>query len=173
MSEEALRIRVADLLYRTRGRDWDYSFLLQPEPLVGEGWYAIHRRIFANVEPSSAPVGLRGSLGIGQGQPFFATAFTDAERQDHQGRSIAHYLVWLGRPADDAPGKSFGPALVEGFRPALEAVFDLAPEQLMKGETLALDSLLRRRFRAALTGVELTVVGPSAGLVRWLGTVAV
>lgn len=173
MTDEALGIRVRDLLYRTRGRDWDYAFLLQPAPLIGEGWYAIHRRIFANVEPSSAPVGLRGTLGIGQGHPFFATAFTDAERHDHQGRSIAHYLVWLGQSADDAPGKSFGPGLVESFRPALDAVFDLVPEQLMSGETLALDSVLRQRFGASLDRLELTITNASAAPVRWLGTVAV
>ena len=70
---EALSLRLGDVLYRTRGHDWDYAFLLQPEPLLSEGWYTLHRRIFANVEPSETPVLLRGQLAIGTGQPFFAT----------------------------------------------------------------------------------------------------
>ena len=33
----AAAYNLSDVLYRTRGRDWDYGFLLQPEPLLGEG----------------------------------------------------------------------------------------------------------------------------------------
>ncbi len=103
---DTLRLRLNELLYRSRGRDWDYVFLLQPPPLIGEGWYSLHRRIFSNVEPSAAPVLLRGSLGVGTGQPFLATAFTDSARRDYQSRPVAHYLTWLGKSAEAAPGCS-------------------------------------------------------------------
>jgi hypothetical protein len=168
---EPIKLRVRDLLYRSRGRDWDYAFLLQPEPLVGEGWYALHRRIFANVEPGPEPLLLRGALGIGQGQPFFATAFTDGERCDSQGRDVAHYLVWLGQQADEAAGVDFGPGVVEALAPALDAVFDLSPQALQLGETAALDSLLRRRFQAAVTQTEISLTPPLHSLLRWLGTI--
>jgi hypothetical protein len=171
---EPLRLRLSDVLYRTRGRDWDYAFLLQPEPLLGEGWYALHRRIFANVEPSAEPVLLRGELGIGAGHPFFATAFTDAERRDSQARPIAHYIAWLGPAADRAPGQSFGPGLVQALSAALDSVFDLEPDVVKRGETKALDSLLRARFRAALPASELSIDvsdEPTRAL-RWLGTLA-
>lgn len=168
---ESLPLRLRDVLYRTRGRDWDYAFLLQPVPLIGEGWYALHRRIFSNVEPEPTPLLLRGALGIGIGHPFFATAFTDPERVDSQGRPVAHYIVWLGADAEAAPGVSFGPGLVQALHGALDAVFDLAPEALRVGEK-PLDTLLRQRFLAALSGdqVQVTVTAPAA--LRWLGTLA-
>lgn len=169
---ETLLLRLSDVLYRTRGHDWDYAFMLQPEPLLGEGWYALHRRIFANVEPTDVPVLLRGALGIGTGQPFFATAFTDAQRRDSQARPIAHYIAWFGAAAEKAPGVSFGPGLVEQLGTALDRVFELAPETVTRGETKPLDALLRARFRAELRRAAVSVTcEPVAGL-RWLGTIA-
>ena len=169
---DALTLHLRDVLYRTRGHDWDYAFLLQPEPLLGEGWYALHRRIFANVEPSFEPVLLRGALGIGVGQPFFATAFTDAHRRDYQDRPIAHYVVWFGAAAESAPGSSFGPGLVQALGAALDRVFNLTPEAVRRGETKALDSLLRARFQAALSVTQVTVSCEPSRTLRWLGTIA-
>lgn len=169
---ETLTLRFCDVLYRTRGYDWDYAFLLQPEPLLGEGWYALHRRIFANVEPSATPVLLRGELGVGTGQPFFATAFTDTKRHDYQARPIAHYLAWFGPAAERAPGVSFGEGLVEALGAALDSVFDLAPETVKHGETKALDTLLRARFQAAVPGHEVSVSCEPSRALRWLGSVA-
>ena len=168
---DALSLRLRDVLYRTRGRDWDYSFLLQPVPLLGEGWYTLHRRIFANVEPEPTPVLLRGALGIGTGQPFLATVFTDPARVDSQARPVAHYIVWLGPDAEAAPGLSFGPGLVQALSSALDSVFDLAPEAIRSGEQ-PLDTLLRQRFQAALKGDEVRVPTSSNGTLRWLGTIA-
>ncbi len=167
---EALTLELRDILYRTRGHDWDYAFLLQPEPLLGEGWYALHRRIFAHVEPARRPLVLRGALGIGTGQPFFATAFTDAARRDGQGRPIAHYITWLGKAAEDAPGLSFGPGLVVGLGAALDAIFDLIPATLTRGQSKPLDTLLRGRFLEALPAQSLRVPCELADDVRWLGT---
>lgn len=167
-----LTVDLRHVLYRTRGHDWDYAFLLQPEPLLGEGWYALHRRIFANVEPTALPVLLRGELGIGTGQPFFASAFTDPVRRDYQDRAIAHYLTWFGEAAEAAPGWSFGPGLVAALSPALDAVFGLSPARLVRGETRPLDTLLRSRFLATLPRPDYAVACTSAGSVRWLGTIA-
>jgi len=169
---ETLTLRLRDVLYRTRGHDWDYAFLLQPEPLLGEGWYALHRRIFANVEPTEAPLLLRGALAIGPGQPFFATAFTDARRRDYQARPIAHYIAWFGAAAESAPGASFGEGLVEALGTALDSVFNLAPDAVKRGETKALDALLRARFQAALSATEVSVKCEPSRSLRWLGTVA-
>ena len=169
---EQLRIRLGEVLYRTRGRDWDYGFLLQPAPLLGEGWYALHRRIFANLEPGLSPLLLRGALGIGTGHAFFATAFVDPQRRDYQDRPIAHYLTCLGAAAEAAPGLSFAPGLVEALRPALDSVFELSAEAMRRGETKPLDALVRERFQSALALSELTVpCAPDAPL-RWLGTIA-
>ena len=170
---DALSLRLADVLYRTRGRDWDYGFLLQPPPLLGEGWYTLHRRVFANVEPSAAPLLLRGELGIGTGKPFFATTFTDAERRDSQGRPIAHYIVWLGAKAESAPGRNFGPAFVAALQAPLDAIFELSPQAVQRNETKPLDALLRARFGAAVTTPELRLDCDSTSSLRWLGTLAV
>ncbi len=172
MAERKLHLKVKDLLYRTRGRDWDYAFLLQPAPLLSEGWYTIHRRIFANVEPTPEPLLLRGTLAIGQGHPFFASAFTDQERRDHQGRPVAHYLVWFARAGDPSPDGDFGAPLLTALSAALAAVFELVPQQLLRGQTAALDSLLRDRFAQALGSSELTLALRDRSEARWLGTVA-
>lgn len=171
MSSE-LRLAIGELLYRTRGRDWDYAFLLQPPPLVSEGWYGVHRRIFGGVEPSEAPVLLRGELGVGLGTPFFSTAFVDAARRDSQGRPIAHYVTWLGRAADEASGGSFGPGLIDALGPALDAVFSLSPESFRRPDGRPLDTLLRERFVAALPASPLLVPAPRDAALRWLGTIA-
>lgn len=169
---EKLRLRLDEVLYRSRGRDFDYVFLLQPRPLIGEGWYALHRCIYRNVEPGPSPVLLRGELGVGTGQPFLATAFTDPVRRDHQARPIAHYLTWLGKAAESAPGCSFGPPLLEALGPALDSVFELAPAALARGETKPLDALLQRRFAAGLPGLELELRCERPSEIRWLGTLA-
>lgn len=173
MSDGHLRIPSTELLYRTRGRDWDYAFLLQPPPLLGEGWYTLHRRIFAHVEPTAEPLMLRGELGIGLGHPFFATVFTDGARRDSQDRPIAHYLAWLGKSAEAAPGLSYGPGLVTALAPALDAVFDLSPLALTSGQTKPLDALLRAKFQAALPEATLSARATASGSLRWLGTIAV
>lgn len=169
---DPLRVALGEVLYRSRGRHWDYAFLLHPEPLLREGWYTLHRRIFSNVEPSSVPLLLRGALGVGLGQPFLATAFTDAVRRDSQSRPIAHYLTWLGKSAEAAPGCSFGPQLVAALAPAIDAVFELTVERLRRGETKPLDALLQQRFSAALPARELELRGDPPGEIRWLGTIA-
>jgi hypothetical protein len=170
---DGLSLRLSDVLYRTRGRDWDYGFLLQPPPLLGEGWYTLHRRVFANVEPAPAPLLLRGALGVGTGKPFFATTFTDAERRDSQGRPVAHYIVWLGPDAESAPGRDFGPAFVAALKAPLAEVFDLVPQAVQQYETKPLDTLLRARFGAAVTTPELHLDCAAASSIRWLGTLAV
>lgn len=169
---ERLSVRSSDVLYRTRGRDWDYGFLLQPEPLLNEGWYAIHRRIFANLEPDPSPKLLRGALGIGTGHAFLATTFVDAVRRDHQQRPIAHYLTWIGRAAEAAPGLCFGPPLVAALAPALDAIFELVPQAVCRGQTRPLDALLRELFRRELPG-ELRLECEPASAIRWLGTLAI
>jgi hypothetical protein len=170
---EQLTLRLGELLYRTRGNDWDYAFLLQPEPLLSEGWYTLHRRIFANVEPTPTPVLLRGALGVGLGHAFLATAFTDPKRSDYQARPVAHYIAWVGKAAEGAPGCSFGPGLVDALGPALDAIFGLDAETLKRGETKALDTLLRLRFQAALgLAGEVTVACAPTTAIRWLGTIA-
>jgi hypothetical protein len=171
-SAAQLTLSLSDVLYRTRGRDWDYAFLLQPQPLLSEGWYALHRRMFGGVEPGEEPVLLRGELGVGLGHPFFATTFVDSARRDSQGRPVAHYLAWLGTAAEAAPGLSFGPGLVAALGPALDSVFDLAPASLTRGDGKPLDSLLRARFLAALGARDVTVPAPPSRALRWLGTIS-
>jgi hypothetical protein len=168
---EPLELDLRDVLYRARGHDWDYAFLLQPAPILGEGWYGLHRRIFANVEPSSTPLLLRGALAIGMGHPFFATAFTDAVRRDYQGRPIAHYIAWLGAAAEAAPGLSFGPPLVEAWSQALSSVFELRAEALPRGDA-PLDAVLRARFRAALPMTHVQLRCERVLNLRWLGSIS-
>ncbi len=108
MSEDSSPVRVQlkleHLLWRTRGRHWDYLFLVEPHARYGQGWYSLHKEVFADSEPR--PEGERYVLGelldeqSRQRMVFVGTVFLDDHRRDAFGRPIAHYMVWL-RPDKD------------------------------------------------------------------------
>jgi len=123
-------------------------------------------------ERPRGPLERRGELGIGVGRPFFATTFVDSKRRDSQERPVAHYLVWLGKAAEAAPGVSCGPGLVSEMGPALDAVFGLGPSALGSGAERPLDALLRARFVGALPARDVAVVVGKSAALRWLGTIS-
>lgn len=107
MSEDSspvrIQLRLEHLLWRTRGRHWDYLFLLAPSARYGHGWYSLHKEIFADFEPSILERYVVGELLDQQSLQnlvFVGTVFLDDSRRDALGRPVAHYMVWL-RPGED------------------------------------------------------------------------
>jgi hypothetical protein len=92
------RVDRADLLWRTRGRRWDYEFISRPSRPWADESYAVTRALFTG-SAGVAPTNLAGRI---EGEPFLACSVLDPERLDEFDRPIQHYLVWL------APPEAFG-----------------------------------------------------------------
>lgn len=116
-----MRIDLDSVLWRTRGREWDYSFVLRPAHPHIETWYDFHADVFAGTTPGTAPSVTGGFLRLGDGDevPFIATSFQDATLRDAAGRPIAHYLIWFpntpGRPTEYEVTADWGAQVVRAF----------------------------------------------------------
>jgi hypothetical protein len=133
MSEDSSLVRqrlsLEHFLWRTRGRNWDYLFLVEPHSRYSHDWYPLHKQIFADSEPRLVERYVVGELSDQQSQPplvFVATVFLDDRRKDAHGRPVAHYMVWL-RPGEALRDvrkcipQGWGHAVVSRVRYALDA----------------------------------------------------
>lgn len=116
-----MRIDLDSVLWRTRGRTWDYSFVLRPLHPHIETWYDFHADVFSGATPGREPMNLGGILVTLKGEEvrFVATTFQDATLKDAAGRPIAHYFVWFpnlaGAPLDFELPADWGPQIVRAF----------------------------------------------------------
>lgn len=92
-----MRIDLDSVLWRTRGRTWDYRFVLRPVHPHIETWYDFHADAFSGVTPGRDPINVGGVLHTsGRTEvPFVATTFQDPTLRDAAGRPVVHYLVWF------------------------------------------------------------------------------
>lgn len=131
------------VLWRTRGRHWDYRFLLRPGLAGVHNWYDVHQQVFDGLIPDADGQHRAGPVsGTAEVSTYVAVAFTDARRRDQAGRPVCHYLAWFrsGQPSDMAPvevPEQWGSQLVEAFGAALDAVFDLAPPDTPHSDSIA------------------------------------
>jgi hypothetical protein len=90
-------LKLSAVLWRTRGFDWDYGFLLEPAAPASFGWYRVQQAIFDGCQPTAETKYLIGALfdGSKAKKSFVAAAFLDPSREDEYGRQIAHYVVWF------------------------------------------------------------------------------
>ncbi len=92
-------IDLRNVLWRTRGRHWDYAFLLVPEQPSKSAWFHDYREIFDGMEPSrdKPAINLCGKLSLPtfSVQPFVATCFVDPTLQDDNQRPIKHFFIWF------------------------------------------------------------------------------
>lgn len=116
-----MRIDLDSVLWRTRGRTWDYGFVLRPVHPHIETWYDFHADAFSGATPGRDPVSVGGVLLTIDGEkvPFVATTFQDPTLRDAAGRPVAHYFVWFptiaGAPADLELPADWGPQVVQAF----------------------------------------------------------
>lgn len=91
-----MEVDLGSILWRTRGREWDYGFVLKPDHPFLEDCYGFHVEAFAGRSPEHERVIIGGTLlSDGQRHPFLATAFNDSSRRDAAGRPVAHYIIWF------------------------------------------------------------------------------
>lgn len=91
-----VEINLENVLWRTRGRLWDYTFVLHPLYPSAVNWYDVHSKVFAGLTPAAVPVSRGGVVVDGEEEhPFVATAFLDPVHRDAAGRPVAHYLIWF------------------------------------------------------------------------------
>lgn len=155
------------VLWRTRGFTWDYDFVLEPSAPHSDGWYWMHRAVFAGVEPAETTRYCVGDLGEDTGEitPFVAAALLDPVRRDEHGRPIAHYIVWfhVGRTADEMQNATPS-GWEQKFLDHLSAVFDADDVFGHRSERQQHEAIqhprdaLRRRMQGVEQSVE--VSGP-------------
>lgn len=130
-----INLNLNNLLWRTRGHHWDYTFLLTPDYPATGSWYTFHHEVFAGISPSTDPVVYGGILLTEEAQhAFIATAFRDDSKRDGARRSIAHYMVWF--PIFSDPGNiidlrirsDWGSAILDAIKPAWLRTFEAEEE---------------------------------------------
>jgi hypothetical protein len=95
-----------DLLWRTRGLNWDYKFVSLPAEPQAIPWWSVYNQVLGSRKPEEKPVLIYGQLVYGrffplfvQSRPFVATSYRDPKLQDKKGRAIAHDLIWVVDPS--------------------------------------------------------------------------
>ena len=80
-----------DLLWRTRGRKWDYEFISRPRREWKDRSYLVTTQVF------SAGAGRvpRNIVGQVEGETYLACSVLDPDRTDEFGRPVQHYVLWL------------------------------------------------------------------------------
>ncbi len=96
VDESKVELNLDNLLWRTRGQRWDYTFVLHPLAPFVDSWYEVHSKVFVGVTPSVVPASRGGTLFDGDDEHcFIATAFQDPVHRDSAGRPIAHYMIYF------------------------------------------------------------------------------
>ncbi|MCZ7585370.1 MAG: hypothetical protein M5R36_19650 [Deltaproteobacteria bacterium] len=90
-----MEIDVSHVLWRTRGQNWDYSFILRPEQPAVNSWYEIHSQVFSNLTPDATQQTSGGTISIERKE----VAFQSAVLLIHQGGT---------KPEDQLPITSSG-----------------------------------------------------------------
>jgi hypothetical protein len=92
-----VRIDLDNVLWRTRGLGWDYTFVLRPAHPHLNNWYDVHADVFSGTSPGATASNLGGVLHTADNQEvvFVPASFLDPGLKDSAARPIAHYLVWF------------------------------------------------------------------------------
>lgn len=124
------------ILWRTRGKHWDYAFVRTPRRVKLDGWYDFHTQTFSGALPTSQPMN-KGFIALVDGRhiPCVCTAFQDTDRVDIAGRPISHFITWF---PDQASSKSgivslpcdWGRQVVAWFDTTFQQVFELTQDNL-------------------------------------------
>jgi hypothetical protein len=84
-------VRRDDLLWRTRGRSWDYEFITRPRRNWKDRSYLVTTQVFsAGAGPVPSNI-----VGLVEGETYLACSVLDPERRDEFGRPVQHYVLWL------------------------------------------------------------------------------
>jgi hypothetical protein len=149
-----VNVDLQHVLWRTRGRYWDYSFVLRPNFLSVSSWYDFHVKTFFGLAPNSVPQTRGGVLRQDSLEmPFIATTFEDKSHKDSSGRPAGHYLVWFPPQCTDLGEAiempaAWGAQIVASLIDTYDQTFDLTMEELKSDGNAAIAksfSLARER----------------------------
>lgn len=100
MNGKAQTVTGPMILWRTRGRRWDYSFVVCPLLPVVTSLYDFYVQVFADAQPGDGPIHTGGWVyddAAGR-TAFVATTFYDERLADSTGRNVVHYMTWFEPP---------------------------------------------------------------------------
>jgi len=135
------------LLWRTRGRRWDYAFLLLPQDRPAGGWYRAYQSVVASMaaSPADADTG-KPTLSVlalpheSGGEILLAAASVADRRRDAAGRPVRHTFFYLltGQQQERATVPTCWPVAVLGFlSEAYAAAYDLEASDDIEGTARA------------------------------------
>lgn len=133
-STAVIEIDLHHVLWFTRGKGWDYTFLLWPLlPRIADP-DGLRERIFEGIKPGYLPHSITGRVRDGrERRGYLATAFVDPARRDDEGRAIVHRIVWFppdGNTHEVAPA-DWGPQLVAAMHEPYDAVSPIVMERFL------------------------------------------
>lgn len=91
-----ITIKTSELLWRTKGLNWEYSFVLLPEIDRGS-WWRFYREVKAKLDFSQHGDQALGTLIDREGNehPYIASAVLDSVHLDSAGRETEQFVVWF------------------------------------------------------------------------------
>jgi Peptidase of plants and bacteria len=91
-----ISIPVNEILWRTRGRNWEYCFLLTPTIDRGS-WWRFYREVKAALSLSSSGDQAIGKIKdrAGQEHVYLASLYLDSQLIDAAGRDTEQFVVWF------------------------------------------------------------------------------
>lgn len=134
-----MTIHTDELLWRTRGRHWEYCFVLVPEEISQESWWTFYQEVMRQV-PDSEGSTFAGYCRYSDGRriPFFASVFLDTQNVDAAGRSTEQFVVWFPKNCDLIAGRhplNLARGVTEHLSPILEKEPFIAMKDEATGET--------------------------------------
>lgn len=148
MTSVEFEFKPSSLLWRTRGKHWDFEFVSTPSHPNLDAWWSIFNQIFNEIQVDEQPKIYYGELILRQEEVrcYLAAACFDQYRKDWTGRRIQHFLVWFPNGIQSNPNPS-----IENLIPAVipadwynqilkylneffdsEDVFNLSEEEISK-----------------------------------------
>ena len=91
----SLEVAIENVLWRTRGVSWDYSFVLRPQSPTVDDCFALTSQVFGDLSPTLDETYRPGTLEAEDGSKvqFVGCCFVDESRKDRFGRPVVHYLI--------------------------------------------------------------------------------
>ncbi|MDF1862135.1 MAG: hypothetical protein P1U87_18105 [Verrucomicrobiales bacterium] len=121
----SVSINTNELLWRTKGRSWEYCFLLVPE-MDQESWWAFYQQVRSELRggaDSSCTVGLF-ELSNGTRRPFVASLYLDTKNVDASGRATEQFVSWFPNNGDVQGSNvpvNLAQSVSDHFRPILQS----------------------------------------------------
>lgn len=125
--ERAVRLDPRDILWRSRGRTWDYAFLAYPSHSYR--WFDVLRQVYPTERRQDLEQTRAGKLP--DDRLFVATTILDPVRRDAAQRPLVHYFIWTAPPHRDGVLEiptDWGLQLLAHLAPAIDNVFDRPSE---------------------------------------------